>query len=332
MYKKDFYYNLPEELIAKTPFYPRDECRLMVVDRKTQKIEDKIFKEILYYLKKGDVIVLNDTRVYPVRVLLYRRTGMILDAVFIRENGKWKILAKKMGRLKNQEILFTQDGKKAVKVCKKGENIYIDPFLPIEELFEKYGRAPLPPYIKRAPEEKDKEDYQTVYAKKGLSVAAPTAGLHFTDKLLKEIEKIGVKVVYITLNIGEPTFKPIEKEKIEEHEMGEEEYEIEESACKEIESAKRVIAVGTSVVRALEDCVKKYKKLVPIREKASIFIYPGFKFEVVDVLLTNLHQPESPPLILTASFAGRELLLKAYKRAVEKGYRFLSYGDAMLIL
>jgi len=332
VYKKNFFYHLPNELIAQIPSHPRDECKLMVLHKDSKKIEHRIFKEVINYLKKEDVLVMNNTKVFPLRFSLYRKTGMKLDAVLVKKKEGWKILAKKVKKLRDGELLLNEEKKEILKVKRKNHEVFVEFLIPFDEAIKKYGKAPLPPYIKREPAEKDKENYQTVYAKKGISAAAPTAGLHFTEKLLKDIEKKGTKIAYITLNIGEPTFRPIQKEVIEEYRMGEEKYEIPEDAFQKIKKAKRVIAVGTSVVRALEDCYSKYREILPVKESARIFIYPGFKFNIVQGLLTNFHQPESPPLILVASFVGKDFLFDAYKEAVRKRYKFLSYGDAMLIL
>ena len=331
----DFDYNLPKELIAKYPVEPRDECRLMILDKEKKVIEHKIFKEIKNYLEKGDLLVLNDTKVIPARLIGYKKTGAKIEIFLLRpvEENIWEALIKNIKRLKEgQEVIISEDfhvkllekheeGKATVELI--GKNI--------KELIQKYGHIPLPPYIEREDEEKDKSLYQTVFAKREGAVASPTAGLHFTERLLEELENKGVKKSFITLHVGLGTFRPIKVEDITKHKMHEEYYHIPEETLESIEETKkrkkRVIAVGTTVVRALET----YAQTLKPEGFSDIFIYPPYKFKIVDALITNFHLPKSTLLLLVSAFAGRDFILKAYTEAIEKRYRFFSYGDAMFI-
>ncbi len=331
----DFDYNLPKELIAKYPVEPRDECRLMILDKEKKVIEHKIFKEIKNYLEKGDLLVLNDTKVIPARLIGYKKTGAKIEIFLLRpvEENIWEALIKNIKRLKEgQEVIISEDfhvkllekheeGKATVELI--GKNI--------KELIQKYGHIPLPPYIEREDEEKDKSLYQTVFAKREGAVASPTAGLHFTERLLEELENKGVKKSFITLHVGLGTFRPIKVEDITKHKMHEEYYHIPEETLESIEETKkrkkRVIAVGTTVVRALET----YAQTLKTEGFSDIFIYPPYKFKIVDALITNFHLPKSTLLLLVSAFAGRDFILKAYTEAIEKRYRFFSYGDAMFI-
>ncbi|MDQ7056767.1 MAG: tRNA preQ1(34) S-adenosylmethionine ribosyltransferase-isomerase QueA [Persephonella sp.] len=332
----DFDYHLPEELIAKYPVQPRDMCRLMVLDRKNKTISHRIFRDITEYLQEGDLLVLNDTKVIPARLIGRKKTGAKIEVFLLRqiEGDTWEALIKNMKRLKEgQEIVIgkdfsvqllekKEDGKALIKLLSSD----------INRAVYKYGHIPLPPYINREDREIDRELYQTVFAKKEGAVASPTAGLHFTEELLKKLEKMGVKKTFITLHVGLGTFQPIKVEDITKHKMHEEFYQIPDETVKLINQAKenrsRVVAVGTTVVRALETYGKTGKK----EGMSNIFIYPPFNFRIVDTLITNFHLPKSTLILLVSAFAGKDFILRAYREAVKTRYRFFSYGDAMLIL
>jgi S-adenosylmethionine:tRNA ribosyltransferase-isomerase len=332
----EFDYNLPKELIAKYPVEPRDKCRLMVLDRKEKTIKHKIFKDIIDFLEEGDTVVLNDTKVIPARLKGKKETGAKIEIFLLRpfSENQWEVLIKNIKRLKEgQKVIFGKDFKaKLLEKYDEGkakvELIGDD----VNKLIKKYGHIPLPPYIEREDEEKDKDYYQTVFARKEGAVASPTAGLHFTPELLEKIKEKGINIVYITLHVGLGTFRPVSVENIKEHKMHEEFYQIPENTIKVIEKTKKdgksVVAVGTTVVRTLET----YAKTKKLEGFSDIFIYPPFKFEVVDKLITNFHLPKSTLLLLVSAFADKDFILKAYEEAVEKKYRFFSYGDAMLII
>ncbi|MGB9767082.1 MAG: tRNA preQ1(34) S-adenosylmethionine ribosyltransferase-isomerase QueA [Sulfurihydrogenibium sp.] len=332
----DFDYHLPKELIAKYPVEPRDSCRLMVLDRKNQTIEHRIFRDIVDYLKEGDLLVLNDTKVIPARLIGKKeKTGANLEVFLLKqvEDNVWEALIKNIKRLKPGDRIFIsedffieylsrEEDKGFVKLHSKN----------LKEDLEKYGHIPLPPYIERPDEEKDKQLYQTVFAKKEGSVASPTAGLHFTTELLEKIKSKGVKIAYVTLHVGLGTFKPVKDEDITKHKMHEEFYSIPEETLTMIketkENGKSVIAVGTTVVRTLESYAITGKR----EDYTNIFIYPPFEFKIVDKLITNFHLPKSTLIMLVSAFATREFILKAYNEAVKEKYRFFSYGDAMFIM
>ncbi|WP_029520589.1 tRNA preQ1(34) S-adenosylmethionine ribosyltransferase-isomerase QueA [Persephonella sp. IF05-L8] len=332
----EFDYHLPQELIAKYPVEPRDSCRLMVLDRRNQKIEHRIFRDIVDYLKEGDLLVLNDTKVIPARLIGRKATGAKIEVLLLRPytDNEWEVLIKNIKRLKpGQEVIFGEDfkavllekyqeGKARVKLI--GNNI--------KGLINKYGHIPLPPYIEREDEEKDKEAYQTVFARKEGAVASPTAGLHFTEELLKKLEEKGIKKAFCTLHVGLGTFRPIQTEDITKHKMHEEYYQIPEETLQAIretkERGKKVIAVGTTVVRTLETYAQTGKK----EGFSDIFIYPPYQFKMVDALITNFHLPKSTLILLVSAFAGKDFIFKAYNEAIKQKYRFFSYGDAMLIL
>ena len=329
----EFKYELPEELIAKYPVKERDRCRLLYLNRKNREMKDLIFKDIVKILKKGDLIVLNRTKVIPARVFGRKMTGGKVEILFIREveNNLWLSMVK--GRNLKNGMPVESHGV-ILTLEKRGNNWYIsfpEDIKPME-FIKRYGLPPLPPYIKREITKEDYENYQTVFAEENGSIAAPTAGLHFTEELIEELKNNHVEIGYITLHVGPGTFKPVRVENVEDHIMDEEDYHIGEDIIEKIENAERTIAVGTTVVRALEDNFSKNGRLVPGKRKATLFIYPGYKFKVIDGFITNFHLPESTPLLLTAAFAGKELLFEAYRHAIREKYRFLSYGDAMIIL
>lgn len=348
----DFDYYLPKELIAQQPLYRRDESKLLVLHRKTLKIEDRVFKDIIEYLTPEDTLVLNDTKVFPARlfglnglknrqveILLYKKyqkSSNLRSSNYSKAQEKiWEVLIKPAKKVNVGTKLQFADELIGEILEKKGNRGYIN-FEYEGDFFtilQKIGKTPLPPYIKRQPNEADIKQYQTVYAKHPGAIAAPTAGLHFTKELLKKISDKGVKLAFITLHIGIGTFSPIRKENILEHHMEEEYYEISKEAAKIINQTKgKIVVVGTTTVRALETARVKYNKIFPSSGVTDLFIYPGFDFKITDTLITNFHLPKTTLLLLVSAFAGRENILCAYKHAIDKRYRFYSYGDAMLII
>ncbi|MDD3840893.1 MAG: tRNA preQ1(34) S-adenosylmethionine ribosyltransferase-isomerase QueA [Clostridia bacterium] len=340
MNKKDFFYQLPESLIAQVPIDKREMSRMMVLGRKDKKIEHKIFKDIVEYLDEGDCLVLNDTRVIPARLIGHREdTHGKMEFVLLRrmERDRWEVLVKPGKRAKIGSKFIFGDGDLKANVLQKTDSggrivefYYSGVF---QEVLEKIGQMPLPPYIKNKIE--DQERYQTVFAKHEGSAAAPTAGLHFTNSLLEEIAKKGANIAYITLHVGLGTFRPVKEEKIEDHIMHSEYFSIPKTTAEMVNrtklNGKRVIAVGTTSVRTLESAAQDDAKINPISGWTDIFIYPGYSFKIVDALITNFHLPESTLLMLVSAFAGREFVMNAYKEAIRERYRFFSFGDAMLV-
>ena len=337
---EEFDYNLPEELIAQVPIQKRDESRLMVVDRETRTIEDKVFRDIIDYLEPGDCLVRNNTKVIPARLYGKKDTGANVEFVLLKqlEGDIWESIVRPGNKLKpgskvifgdgllNAEILeILEDGTRKVKFTYEGI---------FNEILDKIGLMPLPPYIHESLKENDR--YQTVYAKYEGSAAAPTAGLHFTPELLKKIEEKGIKIANVTLHVGIGTFRPVKEENIEEHKMHTEHFYIKQEDVEKINEAKnngkKVIAVGTTSCRVLETITDENTGLVKqIESDTGIYIYPGYKFKCVDGLITNFHLPKSTLLMLVSALADREFILEAYNKAVEEKYRFFSFGDAMFI-
>lgn len=337
---KDFYYDLPEELIAQTPIEKRDESRLMILNRKNQTIEHKIFKDIIDYLKPGDVLVRNNTKVIPARLYGKKETGANIEFLLLNniEGDVWKSIVRPgnklhigtkvifgNGLLEAEVLDIMEGGTRKVKFYYKGI---------FNEILDKIGLMPLPPYIHE--ELKQKDRYQTVYAKYNGSAAAPTAGLHFTPELFEKLNKKGIEVANVTLHVGIGTFRPVKVEKVEEHHMHSEHFYIKQEDAEIINKAKqegrRVIAIGTTSCRVLETIADEKTGLVKAKESdTQIFIYPGYKFKCIDGLITNFHLPESTLLMLVSSLAGREFIMKAYNEAVKEKYRFFSFGDAMFI-
>ena len=336
----DFDYNLPEELIAQTPIKNRDESKLMIIDKNTGEIDHKHFHNIIDYLEKGDVLVLNDTKVIPARLIGNKEdTNAVIEILLLKDlgNNKWECLAKPQKRLHIGTIVAFGDG---VLKCIVTE-LFDEGIIHIEliykgilyEILDKLGQMPLPPYIHEKLEEKDR--YQTVYAKNLGSAAAPTAGLHFTKELLKEIEDKGITVTYVTLHVGLGTFRPVEVEDVNNHVMHTEWYRMTEETASILNKAKeegrRIIAVGTTSTRTLETIASiNDGKFKACSGDTNIFIYPGYQFKILDCLITNFHLPESTLIMLVSALAGRENVLNAYKTAVEEEYRFFSFGDACL--
>lgn len=337
---QDFYFDLPEELIAQEPLTERDKSRLLVLDKKTGEIEHKIFRDIVEYLNEGDCLVLNNSRVIPARLFGEKEgTGARIEFVLLKriDKNRWETLVKPgkkakpgtrfifgNGELKCTVIETTEVGGRIIEFEYKGV---------FEEILDKLGQMPLPPYITKTLE--DKERYQTVYSKVEGSAAAPTAGLHFTPELLEKIASKGVKIAYITLHVGLGTFRPVKAENIEEHVMHSEFYSIDEETAKIINEAKangkRIISVGTTSTRTLETASTEEGLVEAKSGWTDIFIYPGYKFKVVDNLITNFHLPESTLIMLVSALAGRDNVLNAYNIAVKERYRFFSFGDAMFI-
>ena len=335
----EFNYNLPEELIAQTPIKNRDESRLMILDRKRETIEHKIFRDILDYLQPGDCLVRNNTKVIPARLYGKKETGANVEFLLLNriEEDFWEVMVRpgrKLpvgtkvtfgdGLLEAEIIELLNDGNRKVKFSYDGI---------FNEILDKIGLMPLPPYIKEKLE--DKKRYQTVYAQYEGSAAAPTAGLHFTEELLKKIQEKGVEIANVTLHVGIGTFRPLKVEKIEDHDMHTEHFYIKEEDVEKINNAKkngkRVIAIGTTSCRVLESIANEEGLVKPYEGDTQIFIYPGYKFKCIDGLITNFHLPESTLIMLVSALAGKEYIMKAYNEAVKEKYRFFSFGDAMFI-
>ena len=340
MRTSDFFYDLPQELIAQTPLLKRDDSRLLVMDKVTGDYFDKKFTDIIDFLNKDDVLVLNNTKVIPARIFGKRQDkNENIEVLLLKniEKDKWECLAKPGKKLKvGTEIIFG-DGilkGKVIDILEDGERIIEFKYEGIfNEILDELGTMPLPPYITEKLNDKDR--YQTVYSKIPGSVAAPTAGLHFTKELLKKIEKKGVKICYVTLNVGLGTFRPVKVENVENHKMHSEYFEIDEKTCEIINNAhklgKKVIAVGTTSARVLESATDENGQISKQSRDTSIFIYPGYKFKMVDSLITNFHLPESTLIMLVSAFSTKENIMNAYKHAVCEKYRFFSFGDAMFI-
>lgn len=339
--KSDFYYDLPEELIAQDPLLDRSSSRLLSLDKETGKTGHHSFKEILKFFRPGDCLVLNNTKVIPARLMgCKEETGAAIEVLLLkrRAKDKWETLVKPGkkarpgasivfggGLLKGRVLDVLEEGNRLIEFTYEGI---------FEEVLDKLGEMPLPPYITHKLE--DKNRYQTVYARYEGSAAAPTAGLHFTPELLSEIEKAGIKTAYVTLHVGLGTFRPVKEENVLNHHMHSESYEITPEAAKTINETKksggRVICVGTTSCRTIESGADERGIVHPCTGNTEIFIYPGYQFKVLDGLITNFHLPESTLIMLVSALAGREQVLAAYKEAVERRYRFFSFGDAMIVL
>ncbi len=340
MKTSDFYFDLPDELIAQVPIKDRSSSKLMVVDKETGNIEHKVFKDVIDYLNEGDCLVLNNTRVIPARLIGEKlETGGKIEFLLLKrtEEDTWQALVKPGKRAKIGTKFSFGNGKligEVVDIAEEGSRIIKFHYDGIfEEVLDELGNMPLPPYITETLEEKER--YQTVYSKHNGSSAAPTAGLHFTNELLDEIEKKGIKIAFVTLHVGLGTFRPVKVENILEHEMHSEFYMIEESEAKKINEAKlngkNVVCVGTTSCRTIESVADENGLVKKCSGWTNIFIYPGYEFKVVDKLITNFHLPESTLIMLVSALLGKENTLNAYKEAVDNKYRFFSFGDAMII-
>lgn len=325
----DFDYTLPQERIAQYPLKDRSRARLLVLKRTTAEIIHSVFSDIYRFFSKGDVLVINNTKVFKARLRGKKKTGGSVEILLIKEQapGVWEAMISHAKRIKEETQIFLKQGTYATVQEKHGSRCLLTFNNDVQNIISSVGSVPLPHYIKREPVRHDEEYYQAVFAKKRGSIAAPTASLHFTNALLKSIEAQGVDIAEITLHIGPGTFKSIRSENIEDHVMESEFFEINERTIAQIENARRTIAVGTSVCRALET----FAQTSTTCGQADLFIYPGYQFKIVDGLVTNFHLPCSTPLLLVSAFAGRTAVLDAYATAIEQKYRFLSYGDAMLI-
>lgn len=336
----DFDFELPEELIAQTPIKNRDQSRMLVLDKKTGEIEHKHFNNILDYLNENDVLVLNDTKVMPARLYGQKEeTNALIEVLLLKEktNNTWECLVKPAKRVKIGTVVNFGDGilkAKCIEIKDEGIRVFkliYDGIL--YEILDKLGEMPLPPYIHEKLEDKDR--YQTVYAKNIGSAAAPTAGLHFTKELLEKVKEKGVTVLYITLHVGLGTFRPVNVEDVTKHKMHSEFYMMSKETAEILNKAKknnqRIISVGTTTTRTLETIMNLYDEFRECSGWTSIFIYPGYEFKAIDSLITNFHLPKSTLLMLVSALAGKENIMNAYKIAVEKEYRFFSFGDSMFI-
>lgn len=336
----DFKFKLPEKFIAQYPITHRDKAKMMVINRKEGTITDKIFRDITEHITKKDCLVLNETRVFPARIMARKeKTNAKVEVFLLREleNNLWEVLVKpaRKVRIGNRLVVDgvfcdvidnTVSGGRVVRFNYTGD---------FHKFIDKVGQCPLPPYIKRPPEESDKTNYQTVFAKTRGSVAAPTAGLHFTKELLTKLKRKGVTIVPLILHVGLGTFRKVAVEDLGRHKMDSEYFEIPEITARAINQTKdnggKVIAVGSTVIRSIESAVTSLNRVKPHRGWTDKFIYPPYEFKIVDKLITNFHTPESTLLMLACAFADKELIFKAYKKAMKDGYRFYSFGDAMLI-
>lgn len=338
MKKNDFFFDLPLDQIAIRPQNKRGLSKLLVTN-KSGKIDHILFHQIGDFLNKGDMIIMNDSKVMPVRLIVRKPSGGKIDLILVREinQGKWEILCKGSYKGKvlignENEAFIDYDEKNLIKTMSFEK--------PFDEIVSRYGLMPLPPYIKRIPDERDKLDYQTIYAKHDGSIAAPTAGLHFTQQIIDDLKMRGVEFEFITLHVGKGTFMPVKSQEISSHKMLEEHFEIKTTLIEKIKDYKnekrRIIAVGTTTTRTLEGFFSDNYKLLSskngsIRGTTDLFIYPTFKFQILNGLITNFHLPCSTPLVLVSAFLGIEQTKRVYQIAIENGYRFFSYGDAMLI-
>lgn len=356
----EFDFELPDEHIAQHPVEPRDSARLFVRDLDADASEHALVRDLPRFLRRGDVLVVNDTRVRPARLCGKRSSGGAVEMLVIEPSagkpaGTWRALVRPAGRLRVGEELELENGALVARAIERpvlddgapGQEWHVElrdparPDAPLEEALERSGRMPLPPYIHRSRGDdplraSDRERYQTVFASRTGAVAAPTAGLHFTPRLLDELARAGIDRAHVTLHVGLGTFQPVTVDEVEHHRMHAERYELSSEAIERIDRARnnggRVVAVGTTSVRVLESVWAEHGRLVPCSGSTSIFITPGFRFGVVDALLTNFHLPRSTLLMLVSAFAGRERVLSMYAEALRAGYRFFSYGDAMLLL
>lgn len=339
----DFDFDLPENLIAQTPLENRQDSRMLVVDRKSKTLENRVFSDISTYLTEGDLVVLNNTKVFPARLSGKSETGAQIETFLVEEieNGVWTTLAKPARRLKPGKKIFfgdrlvgevlekTADGKVVIKYKTDGD---------FNEIVQEIGKTPLPPYIKRGESniDSDRERYQTIYAKESGAIAAPTAGLHFTPDVIESIKTSGAEIAEVTLHVGYGTFEPVRVDDLSRHSVAAERFEITEHTAELLNKAKvekrRTIAIGTTTTRALESSIGKNGRFIAGWQSADLTITPSYQFSAVDAMLTNFHLPKSSLLVLVSTFGGHELIMNAYRHAVESQYRFYSYGDCMLIL
>ena len=343
---RDFDYHLPEKLIAQRPCDLRDHSRMMVVRRKTEEVDCKVFHNFPDYLKKGDVLVINDSKVIPARLIGKKETGGMIEILLLSRKCEysgplqtWEVLLRPAKRVRVGTRIVLDGNCEARVIDRVSEKKWIVTFLTSVEFdlfLEKYGRAPLPPYIKRnknrAESPEDSERYQTIYARRPGSVAAPTAGLHFSQNILDILKNNGIHIVPVTLHVGYGTFLPIETDSVEKHEMEEEFFEITQESAEVINDARRVIAVGTTSTRVIESAADETGRIKHASAYTGLFIYPGYRFRRVNALITNFHLPRSSLFMLVCAFADGDLMVKAYNQAIENQFRFYSYGDCMLIV
>lgn len=357
---QDFDYHLPPRLIAQQPADPRDHSRLMVLDRRTRSVEHRHFCDLGEYLQPGDVLVINDTKVWPARLIGKKQSGGKVEILLVRKKGavqsgtradggaeettsEWECLVQGSGKVRDKTIVYLEEELRGELLRRMSNGLWrlrLSGREDVDGALRRIGFPPLPPYIRRngdrAMKARDLERYQTIYARQEGAIAAPTAGLHFTEALLEEIKRKGVSVHALTLHVGIGTFLPVKHEEIENHRLEPEAFEVSPETAEAINNArvssKRVIAVGTTVTRALESCADEKGCLQPKRGETGLLILPGYQFRAVDGLITNFHLPRSTLLMLVSAFAGREFILDAYLEAIKKNYRFYSYGDAMLII
>ncbi|MCX8074967.1 MAG: tRNA preQ1(34) S-adenosylmethionine ribosyltransferase-isomerase QueA [Clostridia bacterium] len=341
MKTSDFNYELPPELIAQTPLENRQKSRMMILDKNTGSIKHKIFENILEHINSGDTIVLNDTKVLPARLFGSRENKEeIIEVLLIKElgNNKWETLVRPGKKLKiGTKVIFKQDLLEAivVDILPEGERVIEFKYSGIfNEILDELGTMPLPPYITEKLDDKDR--YQTVYSKNIGSAAAPTAGLHFTTEILTKLEEKGVNIVYVTLHVGLGTFRPVKVDNVLEHKMHSEYFNISKESCDILNETKKrgnkVFCVGTTSCRVIESAAKEDGTIFPMSGETDIFIYPGYKFKMVDALLTNFHLPESTLIMLVSALASKKNIINAYNTAVKEKYRFFSFGDCMLII
>ncbi len=345
MLVSEFDYQLPEDLIAQTPSEKRDECRMMVLDKQHQTIEHKHFFDIVDYLDENCVLVLNNTKVIPARLYGHKDTGALIEIFLLKEleNKQWEALIKPAKRVKVGVEVKIADCLSVKMIERLDEGKWIVELIYdglLYEVLDKVGNIPLPPYIERKMTDDERksldyERYQTVYAKNEGSVAAPTAGLHFTQEILDKLAKKGVEIIYVNLTVGLGTFRPVKCEDVLDHKMDSEEFEISKDAADAINRAKangkKIVAVGTTSVRTLETAYQQFGEIKECKSASRLFIYPPYEFKVVDNLITNFHLPKSTLLMLVSALEGKEFIFRAYKEAIEKQYKFYSYGDCMLL-
>jgi S-adenosylmethionine:tRNA ribosyltransferase-isomerase len=343
---EEFDYCLPEELIAQEPIGVRDQSRMMVVHRKSGACDIRTFSDLPEYFGRGDVIVVNDSRVFPARLIGRKETGGLIEILLLTRKSveeitgeTWAALLRPAKRVRAGVTIMFDGGCRATILRRLSEKQWLLNFrtsIPFDDFLTRYGRAPLPPYIKRQRDrsrsERDLERYQTVYARVKGSVAAPTAGLHFTGEVLDRMKSQDVEIASVTLHVGYGTFLPIQTDRVEDHVMEEESFSLDEESARKINEGVRVIAVGTTATRVLESVVDEQRKIRPVSGSTRLYLYPGSCFRRVDALLTNFHLPKSSLFLLVCAFAGRDMMQKAYSLAIENRFRFYSYGDCMLIL
>ncbi len=339
MLKSDFYYDLPQELIAQTPLEPRDSSRLMKIDRKSGAVTHAHFYELAEYLRPGDLLVMNDSKVFPARIIgAKEETGIVCEFLLLEQHGNdtWEAIVRPGRRLKRgARVKFSDElTGEVLDVLPDGNRIVRFEFDGVFfDILDRIGQMPLPPYITEKLKNKDR--YNTIYCRETGSAAAPTAGLHFTDRVFESIRAKGVETAFVTLHVGLGTFRPVKEEHILDHKMHTEHFTIPRETAEKIAEHKRnggrVIAVGTTSCRTLEACAQKYGEVRPCSESTGIFIYPGYEFRVIDGLITNFHLPESTLIMLVSAFLGREKTLAAYREAINERYRFFSFGDSMFI-